>query len=528
MAIEQPNNVLKSDADFLRALLDSIADPIFVKDEHHRWVYGNPAFWRILGEDGEANFLMKDDSAVFPADEVKAFWDIDDRIVFGGETIENEETITAGIRTITARTMKSPFTLPGGRPGLVGVIRDISREKSAQRDARASRDEAARKSEFLATMSHELRTPLNAILGMAQIAKLQDLPDQHLGLIDTIEDAGKHLLELITNVLDIARDDVDRLDLHEDWFEVDNLFAGMRDTVSGQAKDKGVELDLTVDDAVLPSYFGDEARIRQILHNLLCNGIKFTATGKVSLVASADGTENQLTFTVTDTGRGIDDADLEQIFEPFHRVQPQAGEVIDGVGLGLAIVDRLVRQMDGSIDVKSAPGQGTRFTVTLPLKGRAAGKDTSGTHDPNALSLLCAEDDETNCRVVAALLAPLTRNITFVGDGQRACAAAGEKRFDAILMDVRMPVMSGIEATKQIRKDEKSEGRAPVPIIAVTANTLDTQVQECLEAGMDYHLAKPINGAQLIRLIVNAVDQSTASDVAAQPSAAGQARLAAS
>lgn len=511
MTTEKPGDTLKSDANFLRPLLDSIADPIFVKDEHHRWVYGNPAFWRILGEDAEARFLMKDDSSVFPREEVEVFWKVDDRILASGEAIENEETLSVGDKKIIVRTMKSPFRLPNGRPGLVGVIRDITREKNAENEASSYRREAARKSEFLATMSHELRTPLNAILGMVQVAKFHDLNDQHAGIFDTIEDAGEHLLELITNVLDITRNDVDRLELHEDWFDLSALLASIEPALSMRARDKGLDLVFETKTDTACSYFGDMGRVRQILLNLLGNSVKFTARGTVRLTVEHARDGDGLTFSVADTGRGIDAENLARIFEPFHRAPQRAGEVIDGAGLGLSIVDRLVRQMEGKIDVTSIFGKGTTITVTLPLQNKVS--DEAGANSGNAdeLALLCAEDDEINRKVLEALLAPITRNIAFVTDGQSACDAARENCFDAILMDVRLPVMSGVEATRQIREDENALGRAPVPIIAVTANALGQQVQECLDAGMNYHLAKPINSAQLIRAVVNAVDANPAS-----------------
>lgn len=489
---------LTQDATFLRELFDNIADPVFVKDSKHRWVFGNASFWALLGEDAETKYCGKDDTAIFGEDEVRVFWEVDDRVALGGEVIENEETITVGGETIIARTKKSPLLLPSGDRGLVGVIRDITRERRAEEEATNLRLEAHRKSEFLATMSHELRTPLNAVLGMAQAMKWQNLPDNLVEMVDVVERSGAHLLEMITNVLDVAQGDMNRLDFNEAWFSAHALAEDLHRAHIADAERKGLDFKVEVDDFHCK---GDAARIRQVLCNLVTNAIKFTRDGSiiVSMKRGADG----LRIEVRDTGRGIDTESLARIFEPFHRGAEGKGELIEGAGLGLSIVDRLIRNMGGTIKVASEPQVGTTFLVTLPLETRDC--DVSlGRRDFNSEpAVLCAEDDRANRNVMKALLAPITRNITFAHDGEEVVARAEEGHYDIILMDVRMPRLDGIEATRRIRRLEEIEGRAPVPIVAVTANAMVQQIAECLEAGMNHHLAKPVNGAELLKAVLD-------------------------
>jgi len=506
------NRAIAENASVLKGLLDSMADPIFVKDEHHRYIFGNTAYWALLGQDAEEKYLYKDDRALFPPDEIAIFWEIDDRIIRGGDVIENEETISVpGSKTVIARTKKSPFTLPNGRPGLVGVIRDISKEKNAEAAASIYQEEAKRKSEFLAAMSHELRTPLNGILGMAQAIASHDIAKPVAEMTEIIHRSGAHLLEMITNVLEISQGDTQKLALSPGWFELDQLIGPSVALVQGRAEDKGLSLNVDIEPGTAGHYWGDVARLRQILVNLLSNAVKYSDRGAITLhfeQVDAGPDQTELMIKVTDTGRGIAEVDLETVFEPFQRGTLATGFGEDGAGLGLAIVDRLVRRMNGAITAKSGVGSGTTFCIHLPTKFKTTSELPDKSASKTGPRLLCAEDQEINRKVLKALLAPLGGIIQFAEDGQQAINQFEAGTFDAVLMDVRMPVLSGLEATKAIRALEQERGLMPVPIIAVTANAFAEQVDECMASGMDFYVSKPIDAATLLQTVRDAIQNA--------------------
>jgi signal transduction histidine kinase/FixJ family two-component response regulator len=367
-------------------------------------------------------------------------------------------------------------------------------------EARASealgRAEAANraKSEFLATMSHEIRTPLNGVLGMAQVmhrGELSDAQREHLRMIST---AGASLLTLLNDLLDLSKIDAGKVELEDGVIDTEALAAGL-DTFAPLLQDKDVVLSVTVAPEALGGWSGDPTRVRQVLHNLISNAVKFTDHGTISVVISHDGAA--LILDVEDTGAGISATRLAQVFEPFVQADASTTRRYGGSGLGLTICRDLLTLMGGTIDLVSTEGVGSKFTVRLPGRRAALPVAAIEAEAPIAIAdglrVLAAEDNPMNQIVLRTLLEAGDIQVVMVSNGEEAVAAWRAGRWDLVLMDVQMPVMDGVEATRIIREAERDGGLARTPIIALTANAMDHHRSEYLGAGMDALVAKPIN-----------------------------------
>jgi signal transduction histidine kinase len=394
-------------------------------------------------------------------------------------------------------------------------------------DMLKARDEAEMasraKSAFLATMSHEIRTPLNGVLGMAQaIAGERRLPGRVREQVKVIRESGEGLLAILNDILDLSRVEAGKLELEAIAFDLAALATAARRTFSPIAEEKGVALELAVDAGVRGHFRGDPTRVRQILHNLISNALKFTEAGRVEIGLSAES--GQVCVTVADTGIGIAPDKLARLFQKFEQADASTTRRYGGAGLGLSICRELAELMGGTIAAESTVGEGTRFTVILPL-ARVAGAATAAAAEPAAaqpadlserpLRVLAAEDNPVNQLVLRTLLAPAGVEPVLVGDGRACVEAWTAEPWDLILMDVQMPVMDGPAAARAIRAAEAAEGRARTPIIALTANAMAHQLAEYAQAGMDAHVAKPIETAALLAAIAEALSSGGAAVAAA-------------
>jgi signal transduction histidine kinase/ActR/RegA family two-component response regulator len=383
---------------------------------------------------------------------------------------------------------------------------------------------SAVKDQFLATMSHEMRTPLHGILGLARLVqgRLPDRPGvlnesrHQLGLI---ERTGEHLLEIINDVLDFSRIEAGKLHVEHNAFDLCTVVQDVLSLLNVTAIDKGLKLrrDLRIP---APCWVtGDAARVRQVLHNLVGNAIKFTEVGEVRVcvyrqTASSHQKEGKVVITVDDTGEGIPADQLALIFDAFHQVDGSFGRKHTGTGLGLTISREIARAMDGDITCQSEVGRGTTFTLGVPLPsttvqsvdltlpiGEALVETAPAPLEPLAQGchVLLAEDNAVNALVAEATLANLGMRVTRVENGHEALAALQDVNhgFDIVLMDCQMPVLDGIEATRQLRYWEASQQKVRVPVIALTANAMAGDRARCMAAGMDDHLAKPFRQDEL-------------------------------
>lgn len=404
--------------------------------------------------------------------------------------------VTIGVQRLTVRTASRTAELESH-------VAERTRELEA---AKAAAESAARvKSEFLATMSHELRTPMNGVLGIAELLAGTELDDTQRELLSTLRTSGESLLAVVNDILDLSKIDSGRLQIERIPTNLPELLADLCQVVKPLADKKGLELVLASRGAALDWIDGDPARIRQILYNLLSNGIKFTPTGRVTLQADWRGAE--VILSVEDSGIGIPAEKLPLLFENFVQVDSSTTRLYGGTGLGLAICRRLVEAMGGTISCTSIPGQGSTFTVSLPVSAApapAAALHLPDTTTRSGLRVLVAEDNRTNQRVILGLLRKIGIEATLVNNGMEAVDACHREPFDLVLMDCQMPVLDGYGATRHIRQNL---GSAAPPIVALTAHALESDRADCLAAGMCGYLTKPILLDQL-RLVVNEHSQA--------------------
>jgi PAS domain S-box-containing protein len=388
---------------------------------------------------------------------------------------------------------------------VVGMFHNVTTIKAAERAAAEARDlaEAANrsKSEFLANMSHEIRTPLNGILGMTQVIEQDELSDAQRERIKVVRDSGVTLLGILNDVLDLSKIQAGRLELEPAPFDIATLASAVAGVFAGTAAAKDVTLEVRIDESAKGAWVGDSLRLRQILSNLISNGLKFTAEGGVSVEVRHE--DDCLVMAVRDTGIGIAADKISTLFEKFAQEDASTTRRYGGTGLGLSICRELVELMGGRIEVESEKGVGSCFSVHLPLpRGEAPAASRPARREESArgeapLKVLAAEDNMTNQLVLRSLLAPVGADLTLVPDGAEAVEAFRAGHFDVILMDIQMPVMNGVEATLAIRALEAAEGRRRTPILSLSANAMTHQVEDYAAAGMDGSVAKPIEVEKL-------------------------------
>ncbi len=374
---------------------------------------------------------------------------------------------------------------------------------SELREARQAADAASQaKSTFLATMSHEVRTPLNGILGMAQVMALHPLhPEQH-ERVKIIQRSGEALLGTLNAVLDLSRIEAGRLELVDGHMEPEILIADSVQAFEAAADLKGVRLSARCDDSAAGMFRGDPIRVRQIVDNLVGNAVKFTEAGHIDVHACV--VNHELCIAVTDTGCGVNAQDLERIFSPFEQAESTKLAHKQGSGLGLSIARELAAIMGGSLSAESQPGQGSVFRLKLPATPTQA-HDTAVTPssigEAGAFRVLVAEDNPTNRLVISSLLQHLGAQVEMVENGRQAIERLMTREFDFVLMDVQMPVMDGLSATRAIRKGEAGPEARDAVIIGVTGNAMSHQQAECMAAGMSAVVPKPIELALLVQTL---------------------------
>jgi PAS domain S-box-containing protein len=408
--------------------------------------------------------------------------------------------------------------------GFSKITRDITERRQVQQQLEEQRRGAEQanqaKSGFLAAMSHEIRTPMNAILGMTDLLWETELNEDQRHYVEIFRMAGANLMDLINNILDLSKIESGRLELEKTEFNLETVVTGVFDLLSPKAREKGIVVRWEIAPEVTRRLLGDAARLRQILVNLMGNAIKFTALGEVgiSVRRREGGPPGELSFVVSDTGVGIPPEKLKAIFDPFAQGDSSIANRYGGTGLGLAICRRLVESMNGVLYVMSEPGRGSSFHFTARFEAASGSQppaqlEKSASPEPAsripARKILVAEDSLDNQFLIQAYLKQQPYALIFVADGKAAvekCVNQWAKQspegpFDAILMDVKMPVMDGLTATHLIRETEQKRDRKPVPILALTANAEREDIEACRAAGCTAHLAKPVSKAALLRAI---------------------------
>ena len=390
---------------------------------------------------------------------------------------------------------------------LFDIYSHVQQRERKTEIAKALAEDASRaKTSFLSNMSHEIRTPMNAIIGLDSIAlRNPDLQPQTRDQLEKIGSSARHLLSLINDILDMSRIESGRMVLKHEEFSFCDFLEQINIIINGQCIDKGLQYECNVIGPVRDFYIGDDMKLKQVLINILGNSVKFTdVPGRVSLTVEAteeNGENCSLCFRMQDTGIGMDPEYIPKLFEAFSQENASATNRYGGSGLGMAITNNLVNMMNGTIRVESEKGVGSLFVVTVVLgkseRVHPVGEPETQADTENHLAgcrVLMAEDVEQNAEILADLLEIEGVEAERAENGEVAVRMFSEKEkgyYDAILMDVRMPVMNGLTATGEIRKLDRDDART-IPIIAMTANVFEEDVESSLQAGMNAHLSKPI------------------------------------
>ncbi|MFG0294379.1 MAG: PAS domain S-box protein [Maioricimonas sp. JB045] len=532
-ARKQADEALRQSEERFRLAVNGANDGVWDWHVTTNECYFSPRFKQLLGfqDDEFPNHASAWESRLHPDDRERVFEEVQQH--FQSRTRYQVEyrmrTRDGEYRWFRARAIA--ILNEAGLPfRMVGAVSDIHEARLAAEELRKARNaaEAANrtKSDFLARMSHEIRTPMTGIIGMTELTLQTNLTDEQRDYLETARASADGLLALINDILDFSKIEADKLDLEDAPINLRRLLGQKLKLFMPSAEEKGLELVGVVDDSVPARIMGDQHRLRQILANLLGNSIKFTHAGRIALMVDLDPETRELRFSVRDTGIGIPLEQQKRIFAVFSQADSSTTRRYGGTGLGLAISLRLAEMMGGSLSVQSAPGRGSTFTLLLPLRvaeegegaiespsrltmlaEAASGSSGAEPGTTRQLSILLAEDNPINQKYVVKLLTRDGYRVHVAENGREAVNACDAERFDIVLMDVQMPELDGLEATRTLRKKGHE-----VPIIFLTASAMKGDREICLEAGGDDYLSKPVRLKELRQAI-----QRNVKDVPLEP-----------
>jgi two-component system sensor histidine kinase/response regulator len=527
-ALEKASRETMAANALVRAVFQGTSDAIYVKDHQGLYLMVNPAYLRDFGRSSEA-LIGHTSSEVFGEQEGGHIAAIERAVIESGENVVVEETITAIGQTYLSNIF--PYVDGGGEgAGIIGVSRNITPRKQHEQElarlvsqlavAKAQAEEATLvKSDFLATMSHEIRTPMNGVLGMAQLLMDTTLTGEQKEYAQTILESAETLLAIINDILDLSKIEAGKMTVENIPFQLASRLRSTIHVVEHRARSKG--LDLRVDLAPhLPEVIvADPTRLGQILLNLLGNAIKFTSTGGVTVRATAEplsADTARLRLAVEDTGIGIEPDKLDKVFEKFSQADVSTSRQFGGTGLGLAICQKLGHLMGGEVGVQSTPGSGSTFWVEVPV-GIARNQASAPNHsaaeritepapikdslaETDGVRVLLVEDNVINQKVALSMLSHMGCRTQHTQEAAAGIRMALENDYDLILMDVEMPGMNGMDATREILQ---KMGAAAPPIIALTAHSQADHRDLCLAAGMKECLTKPLDAKELRDVVVS-------------------------
>ncbi len=495
---------------FYRSLWDTAHDAIVITGAGGAIDYANPAAQTVFGRSLEqltgvplAQLLARSS----PAADVEAFSQYLEGGISKRDWSAAELTFTHGDGTVFPAEISVDAMTVENHHACLLFIRNITVRKQTEQAlvaARVSAEAANRaKTQFLTNMTHEIRTPMNGIMGMAEILQREPLNDTAQSYVEKIHRSGRALLGVINDVLDFSKIETGTLDMERVVFDLPQVLRDVYDLYEESARAKNIDLHCEAPRTLTPFVFGDPSRLRQMLSNLVANAVKFTENGRIEMRATPEGAD-QVRFEVRDTGIGIALEKQNAIFDAFSQADGSTTRRFGGAGLGLTITRQIVQLMGGKIGVTSEPGKGSCFWFTISLPRSAQRTTMNDTLNlPTAAAaiarprfdgkrILLVEDDESNAEIATVLLELLGPKVQLAANGALAVAAYRNGIFDLVLMDCQMPVMDGLEATRQIRALEQVSGQH-TPIVALTAHSFAGYREECIAAGMDDYMTKPVS-----------------------------------
>jgi len=498
-------------------LFESALDGILLHTEDGRIIDANRRFCKMLGL-GLESLQRLNVIDLHPEHSRILGRGAFDEIRRSGEALFVCDFLRGDGSTFAAEVSASSFRV-GGETLIQGVVRDITERQKANQELQQAREEAESanhaKSMFLAAMSHEIRTPLNAVLGYVELMLQDPRGEEDQRRLGIIRQSGDRLLSLVNDLLDFARIESGKIDLNEETFDPSTMVREVIELTRLMAGSKGIECSAVLADDTPTTILGDEQRLQQVLLNLVVNAIRHSAGTKVKIVCKPDG--GHLAFSVEDNGSGLPETLRENIFEPFAQLDSAARTPKRGAGLGLAICSRLLAAMNGSIETTQAEEGGAKFICRIPLR------DADTPEKPREIApspdrplsdmgtLLVVEDEAINAEILSLMLQKFGFETVHVESGEEAIKRVAEHaNLAAILMDMRMPGMDGLQTTKELRAGKAGELGRTIPIIAVTANAMEEDHQACRKAGMTDYLAKPVRLSVLHQSLQRAglLDQS--------------------
>ena len=503
---------LVSQQKFIRQVIDLIPDLIFVKDKEGRLILVNEAMAGLFNKSIPEIENQLNSEIHKNQEEVKQYTSIDQLVIEKNYMITQEENFTKYDGTVRIfKTTKLPIRNSDNTRFVLAFAKDITDEIEYQNNLIKSKETAEQtskmKSEFLANMSHEIRTPLNGILGMSAILSETNLDTEQKEIVETIITSGDSLLIILNDILDYSKIEAGKIEFEHSEFNIAKCIRDVQNLFSYKANEKGLELLVEIDPLIPEILIGDHFRIRQILINLIGNSLKFTSKGfikiKLNFIAK-NFDKREVQFQIIDTGIGIEEEKISKLFQSFSQVDSSITRKFGGTGLGLAISSKLVSLMGGVLAVESEFGKGTNFYFNIFLgfsKEMQTEKpiiEVLKTTYSESLKILVAEDNEINQIIALKLFKKIGFDIVIANNGLEVLELIKKNDFDTIFMDMQMPELDGVEATKRIRLMPEYD---KIKIIALTANAMSSDKELCLQIGMNDYVSKPFKPEDLQQVL---------------------------